>query len=283
MTVAADGAAAFSRVVAALDTTCRDAETLAAAVDVAARFDVEVSGLFIEDANLFRLAALPMARHVAMGSMAARPLDAAEMENEMRARAARAAAALAASATQQGVKWSFRVVRGLPAAELASATAAEDLLVVAPPSVLTGMPVRLTSPLQAAVRKAQRSSLHLPQRSSLSRPLVVVRAGSTLAARTLTAGMRVARAHTRDITLLLERALNGTDSAARPIAASLSAAGYRSRVHEVDSLTIDQIFQAARSGGHDVLVLPADLPSIADDEAFQDLLINAGCDVLVIQ
>jgi hypothetical protein len=282
MTAGAPRDRTFARVVAALDATCHDVETVAMAVDIAARFEVEVSGLFIEDVNLLRVATLPMVRHVAIGPASAAPLDMAQLEADMRAQAARAAAELEASATRQGVKWSFRVVRGLPAAELSSATMTEDLLVLGPIRSLAGLPMRVASPLQNAVRGVRRSTLHVPRRMALSRPLVVLHAGSDLKKRTLAAATRVAGADARELAVLLVRAPGETGPTADAIAATLDAAGCRGRVRQVADVTIAQLVRAVRDGGHDVLILPADLPAMADEDTFEELLRSASCDVLIV-
>lgn len=200
----------------------------------------------------------------------------------MRAQAARAAAELEASATRQGVKWSFRVVRGLPAAELSSATMTEDLLVLGPTRRLAGLPMRVASPLQSAVWGARRSTLHAPRRMTLSRPLVVLHAGSDLTERTLAAAMRVAGADAGELSVLLARVPGEAGQTADAIAATIDAAGYRGRVRQVADVTVAQLVRAVRDGGHDVLILPADLPAMADEETFEELLRSSSCDVLIV-
>jgi len=273
----------FTRVIAALDASCDDAETLAMAVDMAARFGVEVAGLFIEDINLFRLAALPMVRHVTIGSAVAAPLNVVQMETDMRALAARAASELETSASRQGIKWSFRVVRGLPADELTTATMTEDLLVVGATRGIAGMPMRLPSPLRDAVRRAGRSLLHAPRRTPLTRPLVMLWAGSGLTPRTLAAATRLAGGKTGTLDVLLVGRPSETGSAAGEIAAALEAQGYRSRITQIGELTTAQLTRVTRETGSDVLILAADLPGVGTDAELEEFLICAPCQVLVVR
>ena len=60
------------------------------------------------------------------------------------------------------------------------------------------------------------------------------------------------------------------------------AAGCRGRVRQVADVTIAQLVRAVRDGGHDVLILPADLPAMADEDTFEELLRSASCDVLIV-
>lgn len=283
MTRDAERGAGFARVIAALDASCHDVRTLAMAADMAARFGVDVAGLFVEDINLFRLAALPMARHVVIGSMTPAALNPEQLESDMRALAARAATELEACAARYGVRSSFRIVRGLPTAELAAATMAGDLLVLGAVRELTGLPLRLGSPLHQAAYRTGRSVLHARQRALPVRPLVVVRAGSHLAPRALTIATQFADSGSRELSVLMVGPPAETSRAATPLARSLAGRGYRVGIRETGVLNPEQLVRAAREGGHDVLVLTADIPGVRDDGGIEDVVLSAPCDVLVIR
>jgi hypothetical protein len=94
---------------------------LEAAARVAGRIGAELIGLFVEDVELLRFAALPFAEEIGAASAARRRLDAEALERALRVRAAEAERALAAAAASVAVPWSFRVVRGFAAAELLAA------------------------------------------------------------------------------------------------------------------------------------------------------------------
>lgn len=116
------------RILVALDASTHSRAALDNAVDLAARVEAELLGLFVEDANLLQLAALPFAREVGSAAGAARPLNAAAMERSLKAQAERARLALAAAASAARLRWSFRVVRGEVAAELVAASFDADLV-----------------------------------------------------------------------------------------------------------------------------------------------------------
>ena len=116
------------RILVALDNSRHSLAALEAAAELAARLQAELSGLFVEDINLIRLAGLPFAQEIHYPSASLRQLSRQKLDQELKARATQARQALAAAATQANVDWSFRVVRGLVAAELLAAASDVDLL-----------------------------------------------------------------------------------------------------------------------------------------------------------
>lgn len=72
----------------------------------------ELRALFIEDANLLRLAGLPFAREVGVVSAMERLLSTAQVERALRTQAAHAERLLAEAFGKSGTPFSFQVVRG---------------------------------------------------------------------------------------------------------------------------------------------------------------------------
>ncbi len=118
------------RIVAALDASTSSMNALRTAVDLAARFDSELLGLFVEDINLLRLAQLPFAREISFYSPRPRRLEPMGMELQLRIQAARIRNTLALAAEELGVPWEFRIARGDVGAELLAAGAEADLVVL---------------------------------------------------------------------------------------------------------------------------------------------------------
>jgi hypothetical protein len=108
------------RIVVGLGAATRQRE-LEAAASLAGRIDAELVGLFVEDAQLLRFAALPFAREIGFASAQRRRLEVPVLERAMRAHAADAERALAGTAAGTALRWSFRVARGVVAVELVSA------------------------------------------------------------------------------------------------------------------------------------------------------------------
>lgn len=94
-----------------------------AIAELAQEMQAELLGLFIEDVELLRFAALPFAREVGFPSAARREMDLAGLERQLRAQAAGLRQALATALEPTAVSWSFRVARTSPASAVEAALA----------------------------------------------------------------------------------------------------------------------------------------------------------------
>ena len=94
-----------------------------AIAQLAQEMQAELLGLFIEDVELLRFAALPFAREVGFPSAALRAIDLAALERQLRAQADGLRQALAAALDPTAVSWSFRVARASPANAVEAALA----------------------------------------------------------------------------------------------------------------------------------------------------------------
>lgn len=117
------------RVMIALDPTLQHQALLEAAAEAAGWMEAELVGLFIENQDLLHFAALPFAREVGVASATRRPRDVESMERLLRALAKEAQEMLANIAGRAPVRWSFRVARGSPLAELLAAAEDADLVI----------------------------------------------------------------------------------------------------------------------------------------------------------
>ena len=73
----------INRILVTLDSSTRARAALKVAVQLATSMHAEIQGLFVEDEDLIRLAALPFACEVDFTSAAPRRLIAANMEREL--------------------------------------------------------------------------------------------------------------------------------------------------------------------------------------------------------
>lgn len=125
-------------------------ESLLALRRLAAGLEAELAGLFVEDATLLRLAALPFTREVGRFSGALLELEPAEVERRLRRQAARMQDALAALGAELALPWRFEVTRGgLVEGALAAGTEADVLILVARATGWRTAP----PPLPAAARR----------------------------------------------------------------------------------------------------------------------------------
>lgn len=116
------------RILVALDASPHSHAALEEAAAMAAGLEAELTGIFVLDAELLRLSALPMARETGMASASRRALDPRSMERALKAQADRARAALEASARRHRLPCSFRMSRGNVVGELVEAAAEADLI-----------------------------------------------------------------------------------------------------------------------------------------------------------
>lgn len=104
------------------------ARALDAVAEAAAALEAELTGLFVENEELLHFAGLPFAREI--GVFSAQALDVRTMERRLRYQAEEARRALAAAAEGKPLRWSFRIERGSLSAQVRSALADADLVVL---------------------------------------------------------------------------------------------------------------------------------------------------------
>lgn len=119
----------FRRLVVALGATRDGRASLVLAAELASRLRADLEALFVEDAELERMAGLPFGRVVAPGAVV-RVFDPATFERLMRSAAASARVTVEATARQHAVPCSFRKVRGVAAVALPANVAPGELIVV---------------------------------------------------------------------------------------------------------------------------------------------------------
>lgn len=172
-------AGALSRVLLALGASSPGRPAVETGVDLAAALGAVLDALFVEDTNLLRFGALPLAAETSVLTGARRALAAGEIERALRVEAARLERLLAQSAQRQQVTWSFATTRGTLLAEALSREA--DLIVL-------GAPARAGAPARQ------------PQAAG---PVTAVFDASPGATRALAATTRLARALTRSLLILV--------------------------------------------------------------------------------
>src|SRR5262245_14865636 len=119
-----------ARVLLALQGSEPAPEPMAAAVRLALSMHAELAGLFVEDADLLRLAALPFTQEVGLMTARVRPFEAADVERTLRRQAEQVRQLLADLAGESRLKWSFQVTRGSLPEQIMAAAEHADLVVV---------------------------------------------------------------------------------------------------------------------------------------------------------
>jgi len=214
------------RVVVTLDAASENHTAIDTAAKLAAHAKAHLHGIFLEDEDLWRLAGLPFARQVSMGT-GTEPLIPNHIEAQLRTAAERARQEIAAVAERHRIAWSFEVMRGSTAAALACASE-RDLVVAG----------ALTRPVAGHFRVEARwwSSLDAASGTLLlaRRPwaasgsvVIMLRDRSARSARLLDGAARMAKAKTGALTLIGEPRLVGSEGFKTWLAERLAAYSLR--------------------------------------------------------
>jgi nucleotide-binding universal stress UspA family protein len=103
---------AGGRIVVALDDAALAEWTLRLAIKLASALRAELSGLFVEDVDLLRLAGLPIAKESGFAMPAPRRVAPADVERALRLQAQQVRRLLEEAAVRVRIQWSFQVTRG---------------------------------------------------------------------------------------------------------------------------------------------------------------------------
>ncbi len=269
--------ASIRRILVALDASVASLAALEAAVDLASRLEAELIGLFVEDVNLLKLAALPFAHEVGFPSARRRRLGRVEMERSLRAQASRAEAALITAAERQSVHCSFRVVRGEVTTQVLEAATEVDLLALG-----RARAWRLGSASHLIVSAASGPVLLLPSGVSVRAPVAAVFDGSAESARALMLARLLAQRDSETLTIL---GIAGDAGEARRLQRQAvdQLAGSGLAVDYVTLLDADaaDVAQTARRHATGTLVLAVNL--ILKSGTLEQLLTELDCAVFLVR
>ena len=269
------------RILIALDTSHHSLAALEAAAELAASLEAELHGLFVEDADLLRLAGLPVAREMRYPFAAPARLDRARMERALRAQATQARQALAAASERRHVEWSFRVVRGDVAPEVLAAALEADLLTLGKASRPLIRRVHLGSTARAAAEEAPCCVLMLQRDVGIRSPVVVTYDGTATARKALRLAAHLAHEQAGNLTVLI--VADVPDAAQRlraEVSDSLRGRGLIVRYRRLPDASGATLTHEVRSEDSGVLVLSG---TILAQEALQTLLDTVDCPVLLVR
>jgi hypothetical protein len=255
------------RVTVALRGYAAEAHLLRSAARLARNTAAELTGVFLEDIDLLRLAELPLAIEICRSTSTRRPVEAAELARQLASQAAAAERALGQAAADAGVVWSFRVARGAVTAMLIAAAAEADITLV------------------AAARRTLwaygEAAADAGRRHEGKAPIAVVFDRSSAAKRALDVGRCLAETEERPLTVILTPPTRQAGEALREQAEQAlgsQAARFCLLIHPETARLLD----AVREQGSSMLVVPALETSLVTDtvHALQGRL---HCPVLLVR
>jgi nucleotide-binding universal stress UspA family protein len=257
---------------------------LDAAVELAARFQAELSGLFVEDQNLLRLASLTFVQEVGLFTATSRRVDGEEIERQIRVQSRRVQRFFNLTAERAHLRGSFQVARGAVLREVLAAAEAADVLVLGKIGWSLLRRGRLGSTVRGLLPERYGLTLILEQDTCLGAPLAVVYDGSPVADRALSAAIDLnARLDEAPALIVLLLAPDPAQAqalkkrAAGNLADQTQVARYRAltRAH---ALQLADILQKEACG---TLVLPAHSPTL-QHQALETLLEHLDLPVLLV-
>jgi len=272
---------AIRRILVALDASALSLVALEEAASLAAAMEAELTGLFVEDINLVRIAALPFARQLSFPSGAEEPMSSTRIDRELRARGELARKALAAAAERRHTPWSFRTVRGQVTGEILAAALQADLIFFgktgwSPAQSLGSTALALIARVPGAVVLVQ-------QEVPRGDPILTLYDGSSGGRQAVETALRLANA--RQVGLVVFISSDTPEAGERLQQQAMQVVGNRLpgarflRMHNRDPR---RFAQALRAEGGGLLVLAGDSP-VAQEAAIRQLLELTRNPVLLIR
>ncbi len=225
-----------------------DARALGILASVLSEFSPEVAGLFLEDADLFRLAELPFSYEISRLTSRSHPLTTIELEREVRVQAVHAERALQVTAERAGLKWSFQRMRGRLNTALEAAPNVNLLLLSATRRSI------VSSGEARALGKALRTS-----ENEATRPIVAVFDASDPATVALESAIRLSRSTNRRLEVILVAATADAVAELRDRAVELLAP-QTATLRGVSDMAIETLTDAIRAAAPALLVIGANDP-----------------------
>lgn len=251
----------IAQILLALDAASHDLASVESAVMLAARLQVELLGLFVEDADLLRIAGLPFAREVALSTAVDRALGGGGLERSLRALAGEAERSLAEAAGRAQVKWSFRTVRGRRLQSALTEAGATDLL-------LLGRSVR-----GRWLRQDTGPTAHT---------VYLVFDGSRQSTKAAGVVAKLGSGNGTDV-VVLDVAPAQSSPSAQEITRELREAGLSAHARRLQGSDIATVLDKVRKPAPALLVLPAGSTFLESVGTLEPLLQRLDCPLLVVR
>lgn len=270
------------RILVALDASPHSEVALETAASMAAFFEAELHGVFVEDIDLLRSADLSIAREVHSFVLPAQAMSRRRLHRQLQRQAEQAEAALVRAARRAEVAHAFTVARGRVADELLEAAAEADLITLGKASTARCSRHKLGRTARALLQRAPSSVLVVREALPAQAPLFVYYDDSAAAGRALAfAAALVQQQPARPLTVLLPPgAADEVERLRDAIAQQVGRTVPQLRVRVLGPLEAARL-TIVHGEGRSLVVLPATAPPL-DEANLQRLLYTLDGPLLVV-
>jgi len=272
------------RILIALDASPHSEAALDAAVQLAAYFEAELRGIFVEDIDLLRSADLPVAREVRSFELPARSMTQGRLRRQLRRQAERAKRLMHAAAHRAEVEYSFDIVRGRVTDRLLEAAMDTDLITLGKASSDRSSRRKLGSTAREVLQNASQSVLVLREAARPDHPVMVYYDGTDTAESALELAVALVRmGPSRPLMVLLPA--DDADEIQRlhdAVTERYSHAVPGLHVHPLTQIEAARLATVAHTSEQGLVILPAGAPPLADAN-LQELLYDLDRPVLVVR
>jgi nucleotide-binding universal stress UspA family protein len=266
------------RILVALDASPHSHAALEAAAALAGPLQAELAGVFVVDAELLRMSALPVARETGLTSAQRRTLDPESMERALRLQAERARKSLEDTARQHRLEATFRLMRGNVLAELLSAAQETDLLAMGLLGQMNVNPSRLGSTVRGVASGATCSVLLLRPNVRKGSAVIAVYGRSPNAGSALAIASQLAAQRRSPLVVLVCAPEDSADPLKEAVAAHLAESGQEALTQRIDPDQFHGLKSALEDFDAGLLVMASDCELI---EGHHDQLTTLDLPVLL--
>ena len=265
------------RILVAIDASPQSLAALEAAAELAADLDAELVGIYVEDINLIRLAALPVVLETGEASARTRRLESSRMDRQLRSQAARAAQAMALAASRAQIRWTFTVARGSIETELLQAASEADLFILGRAG-WSGKR-RLGSTARKLVAAGNNRTMIIERGERLLPTLMTVYDGSDQSKRALDTAISLGEYLAVGIVAEDEDQARALQS---EVAAILDLLGLKARYRWLVRADTRDLANMVRTEEECILILPGESP-LLEGKSLPEALDEFECPVLLVQ
>lgn len=275
----------IQRILVAVDASPHSRAALEAAGELAARFDAELLGIFVEDLNLLRLAGLPFSEEMGLFSARRRRLRSGDLKRQLRIQARRAHETFFVVVERTHVSGEFHIVRGSVSHKILEASADADIVLFGKTGLTRPQKERLGSTAQKLLSEAPGMMMILQNGARLGAPVVLVYDGSPLSKKALHAALALldeeSEEHALTVLIVGEGQADSRHLRAE-VESDLPSNEFKVRYRILSASTAENVAYRIKMEERGTVVLPAKR-ELVENEVLRDLFAKIDVPVLLVR